>query len=67
MVLRWAEGSEVDGGGSEGAGRGDDLEEVRQISWGEVMHRLEGEQEEIVDDSLVDWEPVELPQKVLEW
>lgn len=30
------------------------------------MHRLEGEQEEIVVDSLVYWEPVELPQNVLE-
>lgn len=65
MVLRRAEGTEVDGGGSEGAGRGGDLEEVTQIWWGEVMHGLDGEQEDNVVDSLVDWEPVELPQNVL--
>lgn len=42
MVLRRAEGTKVDGKGSVGAGKGDDLEEATQIRWGEVMHGLEG-------------------------
>lgn len=61
--LGCAEGSEIDGGGSEGVGRGDGLEEFRQIWWGEAAHGPEGQH--IVVDSLVDCEPVELPQNVL--
>lgn len=33
-------------GGSEGAGRGGDMEEVRQIWWGKVMDGFENEQKE---------------------
>lgn len=44
--------NEVDGGGSEGAGRADNPEEVRHIWWGMVTHWLEGEQGEIVVDPL---------------
>lgn len=67
MVLRWAEGSEVDGGGSEKAGRGDDVEEARQLWLAKAMHGIEGEQEEVGSFFFFffDLEPVELPQNIL--
>ena len=51
--------SEVEGGGgSEGACRSGDVEQVRQIWRGKVMDRFEGVQKDFELNSLCDREPV---------
>lgn len=45
-------------GGFEGAGRSDDVEEVRQVRRGELGNGFEGGKEEFELQSLLGWKPV---------
>ena len=47
-------------GGSEGAGGGGSVKEVRQVGRGKVVDGFKGMKENFEVDTEVDWKPVEL-------